>query len=64
MSWKIDPSHTSVQFSVRHMMISRVRGQFEKFTGSVNLDETNPANTTVDIQIDTTSMNTRDPLAR
>ena len=60
MSWNIDASHSEIQFVVRHMMLSKVRGQFEKFTGTVILDEKNPANTTVDIQIDTNSVNTRD----
>ena len=60
MSWNIDIAHTSVQFTVRHMMISKVRGEFEKFSGTVNLDEANPANTTVDIKIETASVNTRD----
>ncbi len=61
MSWQIDTSHTHLQFTVRHMMLSKVRGAFEKFSGTVNLDETNPANTTIDIQIETASINTRDP---
>ena len=61
MSWKIDTAHTAIQFSVRHMMISKVRGSFEKFTGTVQLDEHNPANTTVDIQVESASINTRDP---
>jgi polyisoprenoid-binding protein YceI len=61
MSWTIDPAHTLVQFSVRHMMISKVRGQFEKFSGEVNLDENNPAATTVDVNIETASVNTREP---
>jgi polyisoprenoid-binding protein YceI len=60
MSWNIDTSHSEIQFVVRHMMLSKVRGQFEKFTGTVNLDEHNPVNTTVDIQIETNSVNTRD----
>src|SRR5512141_226216 len=60
MSWSIDSAHTQVQFSVRHMMISKVRGEFQKINGSVALDETNPANSTVDIQIETASVNTRD----
>lgn len=60
MSWKIDSSHTQIQFTARHMMISKVRGEFEKFTGSVNLNEDNPANTSVDVQIDASSINTRD----
>jgi polyisoprenoid-binding protein YceI len=60
MSWNIDHAHSQVQFTVRHMMISKVRGTFEKFDGTVALDENNPANTTVDVQIETASINTRD----
>lgn len=60
MAWQLDTSHSHVQFSARHMMISKVRGEFEKVSGAVNLDEANPANTTVDIQIDAASINTRD----
>ena len=60
MSWQIDPAHTHVQFSVRHMMITKVRGEFEKFSGSVNLDETEPTNTTVNVDVETASVNTRD----
>ena len=61
MSWTIDSHHTQIQFTARHMMISKVRGQFEKFSGTVNLDEENPAETSVDIQIETASVNTREP---
>ncbi len=39
MSWKIDPSHSEIQLSVRHMMISKVRGRFESFSGEVNFNE-------------------------
>jgi len=60
MSWQIDSAHSEINFTVRHMMISNVRGRFEKFTGSVNLDEQTPANSTVDVIIDTTSINTRE----
>lgn len=60
MAWSIDPSHSTVQFSVRHMMISKVRGQFDKFTGAVSLDETDPTQTLVDVAIETASVNTRD----
>ena len=58
--YQIDYSHSQIQFTVRHMMISKVRGWFEKFEGEVNLDEQNPANTTVNIKIDASSINTRD----
>jgi polyisoprenoid-binding protein YceI len=60
MAWQIDASHTSIEFSVRHMMISKARGQFERFSGTINLDENNPGNTTVDIEIEAASINTRD----
>ena len=60
MAFQIDNSHSHVQFSVRHMMISKAKGEFQKFSGSVNLDESNPAATTVDITIDASSINTRD----
>ena len=60
MSWKIDPNHTQIEFTVKHMMLTKVRGQFESFEGTVNLDPHNPAATTVEGSIDVTSVNTRD----
>ena len=60
MSWKIDPSHTRAVFSVRHMMISNVHGQFEKVTGEVQFDEAVPGRSHVDVQIEAASINTRD----
>ena len=38
-TWTLDPAHTSVQFSVRHLMVSTVRGAFGKLTGTVQVDE-------------------------
>lgn len=61
MSWTIDGSHTQIQFSVRHLMIAKVRGSFEKFSGSVQLDEKHPENTTVEVSVETASINTREP---
>ncbi len=58
-SWKLDNSHSEIQFSARHMMISKVRGQFEKFEGDFNLDETTPTNSKVEVRIDAASINTR-----
>jgi polyisoprenoid-binding protein YceI len=60
MSWKIDPPHTEINFTVRHMMISNVRGRFERFSGTVEFDEQHPAASTVDVQIETASINTKD----
>jgi polyisoprenoid-binding protein YceI len=60
MSWTIDNAHSEVNFTVRHMMISNVRGSFETFTGTVDFDELRPANTKVDVQIEAASISTRD----
>ncbi len=60
MSWNIDTSHTQINFSVRHMMLSTVRGRFEKFSGSVDLNETTPSLSTVNVQIDTASIFTNE----
>ncbi|MCL4264279.1 MAG: YceI family protein [Anaerolineae bacterium] len=60
MTWQIDSAHSHIYFTARHMMISKVRGQFESFSGSVNYDEQNPTRTTVDIQIDAASLNTKE----
>lgn len=60
MSWQIDTSHSNINFTVRHMMISKVRGQFEKFEGIVNFDPDQPENTTVDISIDINSLTTNE----
>jgi polyisoprenoid-binding protein YceI len=59
MAWQIDSAHSEVQFAVRHLMISTVRGQFEKFSGTVDLNEANPTLSSVDVQIDAASITTR-----
>jgi len=61
MAWTIDPSHSEIQLSVRHMMISKVRGRFESFSGTVDFNEENPAASAVDVTIDASTINTRDP---
>lgn len=60
MAWKIDPTHSRVEFSVRHMMISNVRGQFEKFDGTVDFDPNDLSTLQMDVSIDTSSINTRE----
>ncbi len=60
MSWKIDPAHSQIQFSVRHMMISTVRGEFESFEGTIDFDQNNPENSKVYVEIDASSINTRE----
>jgi polyisoprenoid-binding protein YceI len=61
MNWTFDPAHSEINFSVRHMMIANVRGRFEKFNGSIDFDEHDPTRSSVDIQIDASSINTREP---
>ena len=58
--FQIDFAHSQIQFSIRHMMLAKVRGVFEKFSGTINLDEANPANTTVEVAVETASINTRE----
>lgn len=60
VTYQIDPTHTSVHFSVRHMMVSNVRGEFRKVSGTVVLDRDNPANSTVEATVDASSIATRD----
>src|SRR5689334_24650824 len=57
-TWEIDPAHTTIQFSVRHMMVSNVRGQFGKFSGHVEGDETKPADAHVEATIQAASIDT------
>lgn len=59
-SWKIDSRHSSAQFSVRHMMISNVKGEFSNVQGTVEFDGKDPRSIKVDATIDTTTINTRE----
>jgi len=59
--WKIDPQHSSAQFSVRHMAISTVRGAFSKVTGTILLDDSDITKSTVDVTIDASTVDTREP---
>ena len=58
--WEFDPVHTGVHFKVRHLMVSSVRGDFEKVSGKITYDEADIAKSTADITIDAASINTRD----
>ncbi len=59
-TYNIDPAHSSIQFSIRHMMVSNVRGAFKGVTGSIVHDAANPANSRIDAEIDVRSINTND----
>lgn len=58
-TWQIDPNHTASQFSVRHLGISTVRGQFMKTSGTVVYDPSNLSKTQIDVTIDAASVDTR-----
>lgn len=57
-TWKIDPAGSSAEFSVRHMMVSKVKGRFGKLSGTVVGDLANPATAKVDVTIDASSIDT------
>ena len=58
-TWTIDPSHSEVGFSVRHLMVSKVKGTFETFTGTITIAE-NPLDSSVTADVDLSSISTRD----
>lgn len=57
-AWQIDPGHTSAQFSVRHMMVSTVRGRLGKVTGTIEYDGTSAESIKADITIDVADLST------
>lgn len=57
-TWNIDPEHTNVGFKVKHLMVSNVKGVFEKFTGTVDVNEKDISKSKVDVSIDAKSINT------
>lgn len=59
-TYQIDTAHTHAQFKVRHLMISNVKGDFDKVTGTVVLDDANPDASTINVTIDVNSISTRD----
>src|ERR1044072_3403027 len=59
-TWNIDPIHTTVEFKVRHMMISNVKGHFTGVTGVLTLDKQDITKSHVEASIDTATINTRD----
>jgi polyisoprenoid-binding protein YceI len=56
----VDSSHSQVQFAVKHLAVSTVKGEFGKVTGKVVWDAKKPADTVIDVTIDTSTVNTRE----
>jgi len=57
-TWEIDPAHSSAEFSVKHMMVSNVKGSFNIEKGTVNLDDKDITKSTVEATLDAKSVNT------
>mgnify|MGYP001582462887 CR=1 FL=1 len=60
MTWTIDPSHSSIGFSARHLMFTKVRGTFATFSGEVELDPTAPEKGSATFVVEAASVATRD----
>jgi polyisoprenoid-binding protein YceI len=59
--WDFDFTHSNVDFSVRHLLVSKVRGRFNKWSGTLLLDEADVAASSVEVQIDAASVDTSEP---
>jgi polyisoprenoid-binding protein YceI len=57
-TWTIDPAHTQAEFSARHMMITSVRGHFAGATGTIEFDEADPTNSSVEAILDASTIDT------
>jgi polyisoprenoid-binding protein YceI len=60
-TYKIDPAHSKAHFTVRHMMITNVRGSFSGVQGTVVYDPQDPSASSVDVTIDANAINTQEP---
>lgn len=58
--FQLDTTHSSVDFSIRHLVIAKVRGRFTKFSGTVDIDETDITRSVVSAQIEASSISTND----
>ncbi|MEO8580409.1 MAG: YceI family protein [Gemmatimonadales bacterium] len=58
-TWKLDPSHTAVEFSAKHLMITTVKGRITDVEGTIVIDEKNPMNSLVEATLKATSLDTR-----
>jgi len=60
-TYQIDTAHTHAQFKVRHLMVSNVKGDFDKVTGTVTFDDANPSASAINVTIEVASISTREP---
>ena len=57
--WELDPAHTTVEFSAKHMMITTVKGRFSDVSGTIEADEAHPDRSSAEASIDAASVDTR-----
>jgi polyisoprenoid-binding protein YceI len=57
-TWALDPAHSSIDFSVQHMMLSYVKGEFDKFSGTITAQDDDPKSLEIDVTIDASSVDT------
>src|SRR3974390_3180691 len=60
-TWNIDSAHSGINFSIRHMMVSKVRGRFTQFAGALHLDDADLTRSSVEAKIDASSIDTGTP---
>src|SRR5215211_1605139 len=60
-TWAIDPVHSTAEFAVKHMIVSTVRGHFKGISGTITLDDTDPSRSSVSVEIDASTIDTRHP---
>ncbi len=60
MPWVLDKVHSNIGFSVRHMMVSKVKGRFGDFDATIHIDEEQPERSSVEARIQVASVDTRD----
>src|SRR5690242_14886485 len=61
MTWQFDTAHSNIAFSAKHMMISTVRGRFDTWSGTIELDEQRPEAAHVEVMIEAASLDTNQP---
>jgi polyisoprenoid-binding protein YceI len=57
-TWNIDPTHSSIELAIKHMMITTVRGRFKEFSGTITANENNPDQSSVEVEIKAASLDT------
>ena len=57
-TWNIDPTHSTAEFAVKHMMVSTVKGRFKSLSGGVTVNEADPTRSVIDAAIDVASVDT------